>query len=164
MRKGVLLAGLLGALLWGCGGGGGSGTADGSDTGTSSYGIRISSFTVEPDTVSLGQSFTLSADYTFSSANGSVYWEVRISDQSGSQSARIASFYCGGVYGCPTSFSVTCEWYTNPYGQWLTCTDPSGNQVTVQPYAGSYTVTLEGCVWAVTSEICDSKSASVTLQ
>ena len=166
MRRKALLAGLLGALLWGCGGGGGgTDTAtDSSDAIGSSYGIQISSFTVSPDTVSLGQSFTLSASYSFSSANGTVYFEVGVRDQSGSSDYMVARFYCGGTYGCERGFSVTCDWYTNQYGQWLTCTDPSGTQVTVQPYAGSYTVTLTGCVWAVTSQICDSKSVSVTLQ
>lgn len=166
MRKALLLMGLAaGFILWGCGGGGGGNdTDDTSDTAVPSYGIKINSFTVDPDTVSLGQSFTLSASYSFSSANGTVYWEIRISDQSGSTDFQIARFYCGGAYGCPTSFSAACDWYTNQYGQWLVCTDPSGTQITVQPYSGSYTVTLKGCVWAVFKQICDSAAASVTLQ
>ncbi|HHJ63342.1 MAG TPA: hypothetical protein ENJ61_00380 [Aquifex aeolicus] len=166
MRK-VLLMGLAaGFILWGCGGGGGGDGGDGSGDASTvpSYGIKISSFTADPDTVSLGQSFILSAGYSFSSANGTVYWEIKISDQSGSVDVQIARFYCGGAYGCPTSFSVTCDWFTNQYGQWLTCTNPSGDSLTIQPYSGSYTVTLKGCVWAVTRQLCDAAAASVTLQ
>ncbi len=166
MKKKLLFIGLCSALLWSCGGGGGgdNGGGNSSNGNTTSYGVKINSFSINPSAVTLGQSFTLSADYSFSSANGTVYWEVKISDQSGSVNSQIARFYCGGAYGCPTSFSVTCDWYTNSYGQWLTCTDPSGNKLTIQPYAGSYTVTLKGCVWAVTSQACDTATANVTLQ
>ena len=163
MRRGVLLAVFAGVLLWSCGGGitVDEGAPAGGDT---SYFININSFSVNPSTVGLGESFTVSAGFSFNSLNGVVLWTIRVEDQSGVVSTLI-QFFCGpSYYNCTNDFTISCSWYEDQNGNTrLACTDPLGSTKWRQIPSGTYTLTAEGCVFAGLQEICDSRSALLTL-
>jgi len=126
--------------------------------------IRIDSFTVKPDTVSLGQEFTISASYDYESDNGLIYIEIPIEEQGGYLNK--LSFFCGNeyMYGCVKSFTVRCIWFENDYGKWLRCTDPLGSNRSFVPEPGTYTLTLRMCVVDGLEELCETATARLTLQ
>ncbi len=133
MKKKLALLGLALALA-GCGGGSGTTDTDTTGTGTgntSNYFATINSFSITPQTASYGDSVVFQADFDYSSANGTAYFELQIVNSDTNVTLWTLRFYCSDTiqgYGCGKSFRIDCvyDYDVNANSYFLDCTMPNG--------------------------------------